>query len=104
MSEQVKVAEIDQLAVGQRRLVTVGGREIALFRAGGRYYALDDRCPHMGESLSLGNVRDGMVICNRHLWAFRLSDGTCPDAPTLRAPTFEVRVQGDWVRVWIPTE
>jgi nitrite reductase/ring-hydroxylating ferredoxin subunit len=43
-----------------------------------------------------------MVVCNRHMWAFRLADGTSPDVPTLRAVTFEVRVEGDEIRVRLP--
>jgi len=64
-----------------------------------RYYALDDRCPHMGASLGVGEVRDGAVICDRHLWAYRLDDGVCPDTPSLKAKTYEVRVEGGDVQV-----
>lgn len=101
MSDFVDVARVNEVPEGRGKMFVAGGREIALFRVDGHYYALDDCCPHMGASLALGNVRDGMVICDRHLWAFRLSDGTCPDAPTLKATSFEVRVQGDRVQVRI---
>ena len=30
------------------------------------------------------------------------ADGTSPDAPTLRAGTFEVRVEGDAIQVRLP--
>jgi len=99
MSEFVEVAKVDEIPEGRGKLVVAGGREIALFHADGRYYALDDCCPHMGAPLSEGDVREGMVICLRHLWGFRLDDGTCPDVPTLKAETFEVRVEGERILV-----
>jgi nitrite reductase (NADH) small subunit/3-phenylpropionate/trans-cinnamate dioxygenase ferredoxin subunit len=103
MSEFVAVARVGQIPEGRGKTVTVGDREIALFHVGERYYALDDYCPHMGASLGAGDVRDGAVICHQHLWAFQLSDGSCLDVPTLRAETFEVRVQGDEIQVRIPS-
>ena len=102
MSEFVAVAKVDEIPEGRGKLVMAGGREIALFRADGRYYALDDCCPHMGAPLSEGDVREGMVICLRHLWGFRLDDGACPNVPTLKAETFEVRVEGDRILVRVP--
>jgi len=99
MSEFTTVARTGEIAEGQGRTFSVAGREIALFLVGGRYYALDDYCPHMGASLGTGDVYQEMVICNRHMWAFKLADGTCPDAPGLKAEAFEVRVEGDEIQV-----
>ncbi|MFZ5829642.1 MAG: Rieske (2Fe-2S) protein, partial [Planctomycetota bacterium] len=75
MSEFVTVARVGEIPDNAGRTFRVGDREVAVFRVGDTYYALDDRCPHMGASLGLGDVRDGAVICDRHLWSFRLSDG-----------------------------
>lgn len=102
MSEFVEVARTGEIPEGRGKLVVVGDREVALFHTDGRYYALDDCCPHMGASLSVGDVREGLVICDRHLWAFRLDDGSCPDVPTLKAETFEVRVEGEKILVRVP--
>lgn len=104
MGEFVSVAKVGEVPEGRGKLFVGGDREIAVFLVDDQYYVLDDCCPHMGASLSLGDVRDGTVICDRHLWAFRLADGTCPDVPTLKAESFEVRVQGDEIQVRVPTE
>lgn len=103
MSDFVAVARVGQIPEGQGKAFPVGDRRIAVFLAGGKYYALDDFCPHMGESLGLGEVRDGAVICDHHLWAFNLRDGSCADAPSLKAQTFEVRVQGEEIQVRLPS-
>ncbi|HUT94498.1 MAG TPA: Rieske 2Fe-2S domain-containing protein [Thermoguttaceae bacterium] len=102
MADFVTVAKVGEIPEGKGRRFTVGAREIAVFHIGGRYYALDDRCPHMGASLAVGEVREDRVICVRHMWAFRLADGACPDAPALKAETYEVRVENDEIRVRVP--
>jgi nitrite reductase/ring-hydroxylating ferredoxin subunit len=102
MPEFVTVARVGQIGEGRGQRFVVGGREVAVFRVGSTYYALDDYCPHMGASLGTGEVHNGAVICNRHFWAFRLEDGACLDVPRLKAETFEVRVEGDQVQVRIP--
>lgn len=102
MSEFVTVAKTGDVPDGKGRSFPVGSREVAVFLVEGRYYALDDHCPHMGASLALGDVRDGAVVCDRHLWAFRLSDGACIEAPALEAETFEVRLEADEIQVRLP--
>jgi len=55
----VTVARRHEIPEGRGRTITVGQERIAVFRVEGQYYALDDRCPHMGASLGIGDVRDG---------------------------------------------
>lgn len=102
MADFVTVAKVGEIPEGKGRRFTVGERQIAVFHVGGRHYALDDRCPHMGASLAVGELREDRVICDRHMWAFRLADGSCPDAPALQAETFEVRVRGGEIQVRVP--
>jgi phenylpropionate dioxygenase-like ring-hydroxylating dioxygenase large terminal subunit len=49
------------------------GRDIVLFRDNGKLYALDDRCPHRGVKLSLGQCQykgSGTISCPYHGWTF----------------------------------
>jgi len=55
--------------------VIIEGREILLARVGDRYYAADNRCPHMGARLSEGSLEGTVVTCPRHGSQFDLSDG-----------------------------
>jgi len=102
MSEFITIAQVGEIPEGRGKAFTVGDRRIAVFCVGETYYALNDRCPHMGASLATGDLRDGTVICDRHLWAFQLADGQCPDVAKLRAETFEVRIEGQEVQVRLP--
>ncbi|GAB6165533.1 nitrite reductase small subunit NirD [Thermostilla marina] len=99
MAEYITVAKVGEIPPRQGKLFQLEGHDIAVFHYDGRYFALDDYCPHMGESLSLGEIHDGCVLCSRHMWAFRLTDGVCEDVPALQAKTFPVRVVGDEIQV-----
>jgi nitrite reductase/ring-hydroxylating ferredoxin subunit len=48
------VARADEIAPGERKLVTIGGRSIGVFNVGGEYFALRNRCPHQGGPLCEG--------------------------------------------------
>jgi NAD(P)H-dependent nitrite reductase small subunit len=102
MSEFVTVAKVGEIPEGRGRAFAIEDREVAVFLVAGKYYALDDYCPHMGLSLAAGTVHEETVICSGHMWAFRLSDGGCLDSPSLQAASFEVRVRGDQIQVRLP--
>ncbi len=99
MSDFITVCKVGEVREGHGKSFSAGGRAVAVFLAGGQYYALDDYCPHMGSSLGPGTVRDLKVICDRHGWAFRLADGQGIDAPDFRAEVFETRVEEGEVQV-----
>ncbi|WOQ18094.1 non-heme iron oxygenase ferredoxin subunit [Raineyella sp. W15-4] len=98
MDEGIIVAEIGQFADGGVLVVpraTTGTEEdIAVFRSGDDYYALDDMCTHQEALLSRGWVEQGEVVCPLHLARFRLADGmpTCFPA-TWPVPTHRVEAR-----------
>ncbi len=55
--------------------VSAQGREILLARVADRYYAADNRCPHLGGRLSQGKLEGSVVTCPRHGSQFDLTDG-----------------------------
>ncbi len=96
---ELKVCRVGDLAEGEGKTVSVGGKLVAVFLAGGRYLAIDDTCPHMGASLSGGCVEDGVVTCPWHAWRFRLADGAWADNPRIKIGCYPVRVEGEDVLV-----
>jgi NAD(P)H-dependent nitrite reductase small subunit len=97
------VGKVGDLAEGEGTSVVAGGKAIALFHVGGgRYFAIDDRCPHAGAPLSGGYVEDGTVTCPWHAWRFRLADGAWADNPRIKTGCYPVRVDGDEIQVELP--
>lgn len=93
------VARVGELAPNTGKAVTVGEREIALFNADGAFYALDNTCPHQGGPLAEGWVESCEVTCPWHAWTFRLTDGTMTLGDYASVDVFDVRVEGDEIRV-----
>ena len=75
MSNLVEVGKTTELAEGTMKKVSAQGREILLARVGGKYYAANSKCPHMGGNLSQGKLEGTVVTCPVHSSQFDLTDG-----------------------------
>lgn len=95
----VAVARVGDIAPGTAKTVMVDRREIALFNVDGRFYALDNTCPHQGGPLAEGWVENNEVTCPWHAWTFKLSDGKMTLGDYASVETFDVRVNGDVLSV-----
>jgi len=99
----VEVAKTADLEEGQGTKLCHGGRVVAVFRAEGEFYAIDDRCTHAEASLSDGEVFDTEVECPLHGAIFDLASGEALTFPATRpVETYLTRVEGDKVWVEIP--
>lgn len=89
---------------GRGQAFEIRGREIAVFRVGERFFALDHRCPHRGGPLALGQIEDGILSCPWHGWRFELDGGRSAVNPTLAVECFpaETRDGEVWVRIGPP--
>jgi len=114
MSSLVEMGKTSELEDGTMKAVSVQGREILLAKVADKYYAGDNRCPHMGGKLSQGKLEGTVVTCPRHGSQFDLRDGQVVRwlkgsglvsmvGKALKSPrplaTYNVRVEDD--RIWI---
>jgi nitrite reductase (NADH) small subunit/3-phenylpropionate/trans-cinnamate dioxygenase ferredoxin subunit len=102
LGQRVAIGKVDDVPEGGSIVVGVNGKDVAVFRADGRFYAIDDLCPHMGASLSGGYVEDGVVTCPWHFWRFRLADGAWADNPKVKTGCYTVHVVGDELHLELP--
>ena len=98
-SEFTTVAKVGDIPDGSGSAFAVNGRMVAVFNEGGKFFAIDDFCPHMGASLAGGYVEKGVVTCPWHAWRFCIYDGKWCDNPRIKIDAFEVRVEGDDIQV-----
>ena len=66
----------------------------------GKFFALDNRCPHLGFPLHRGSVEDGILTCHWHHARFDLVSGGTFDLWADDVPTAPVELRGDgslWV-------
>lgn len=93
------VGKVGEIPEGQGRYFDVDGVIVAVFLDQGRYFALEDYCPHQGAPLSDGVVFDRTVTCTWHGWRFSLEDGRHLDGSKVRVGSYPVRVVDDEIQV-----
>ncbi|HEY55731.1 MAG TPA: Rieske 2Fe-2S domain-containing protein [Dehalococcoidia bacterium] len=76
MSNLVEAGKSGELADGAMKHVPSPSGEILLARVGDKYYAADNRCPHLGGRLSNGKLEGTVVTCPLHSSQFDLKDGS----------------------------
>lgn len=69
------IAKVGTLANGTMKSFEVTGRVLLLAMVEGKYYAADNRCPHLGGSLADGKLEGTVVTCPLHGSQFDLVDG-----------------------------
>jgi 3-phenylpropionate/trans-cinnamate dioxygenase ferredoxin subunit len=102
MPEYVTVARADDVPPGERLVVEVKERYIAIFNVSGTYYAIEDVCTHDDGPLAEGELHGLEIECPRHGARFDISTGKALSMPaTQDVRHFEVRVEGDALQILI---
>jgi 3-phenylpropionate/trans-cinnamate dioxygenase ferredoxin subunit len=99
MSETDEWREVATLAQVQEDTgfpVKIGDKQIALYRLGGRVYAIGDICTHEYAQLSQGFAEAGTIECPLHQATFDIASGKCLTGPaTIDLDRYAVRIEGN---------
>ena len=79
-------------------MIQIEGKEIAIFQFGGKFYAIDNVCPHRGGPLGEGAIDEGAIMCPWHAWSFDIKSGKCRSAD-FNQPTFPAKAEGEEVMI-----
>ena len=103
MSEFVKVAKVDELRPGTRKLIDFEAVTVALFNINGQLYCIEDVCTHDGGPVAEGELNEHSIACPRHGAEFDVRDGRALTMPAVTpVPTYEVKVEGEDVYIESP--
>jgi nitrite reductase/ring-hydroxylating ferredoxin subunit len=89
----VRVAAAAEIPPGTGRPFRLGKYEIAVFNVDGRFYALENSCPHQGGPIADGWLEGELVTCPWHGWCFDVRTGKMTLGDFARVPAFEVRLE-----------
>lgn len=116
MGSFVEAGKASELEDDTIKRVLVQEHEILLAKVENRYYAVSNRCPHLGGDLSAGKLEGTIITCPRHGSQFDLKDGKVvrwlggsePFPATGKAhnppkplKTYNVKVEGDAILIEI---
>ena len=93
MSQLFRVCKVDEIPEGKGYSYEVNDEIIAVFHVEGKFYAIDDACPHMGASLSAGYLDGCIIACPLHAWRFDVRDGTWCDNPRVATDSWPVTIK-----------
>ncbi len=101
MGQFVKVANVAEMQSSDSgKLVEVAGQPIALFNVGGKFYAIDSTCTHVGGPLADGFLEENIVTCPWHGGRFDVTTGEVKGPPPQKnVKSYPVRVVGDDIEV-----
>jgi nitrite reductase/ring-hydroxylating ferredoxin subunit len=99
MSKFVPLATTADIPAGEARAFVHGDREIAIFNVAGRFYAIENACPHQGGPLAEGFIDGTQVTCPWHAWCFDVTDGKMTLGGFTSVDAFDVHVEGSTISV-----
>ena len=98
----IRVGSVAELI--DKGMMVVKGRRcpILVVHHDGKFFALDNRCPHLGFPLHRGSVEDGIITCHWHHARFDLTSGGTFDLWADDVPVCPAEVRGD--DVWVAAD
>lgn len=108
--EFIRAADTSELPVGTMKKVVLGGAAILLANVDGVYYAINNKCPHLGGSLADGTLAGPIVTCPRHGARYDVRTGQAVHEAQIlfvktmpkEAQPYPVKVEGTSVLVGLP--
>ena len=77
----VEVAKESDVKEGGMKCVSANGKGLLLSRQGGKFYALDNTCPHRQGPLCEGSLSGKVVTCPIHAVQFDVTTGKVAASP-----------------------
>jgi 3-phenylpropionate/trans-cinnamate dioxygenase ferredoxin component len=99
---ETRVCSVHDVPLNEVRRFEIDRAPVAVVHLDDGWYAVGDTCSHQKVSLSEGEVDPARheIECWKHGSCFSLIDGSPNSLPATRpVPVFEVRVEGDDVKV-----
>ena len=99
MSNWKEVGLINEFRKGNKWLIEVEEKPIALFKYKNKFYAIKNGCMHQGFPLAEGNFKSYMVECPLHGWVYDIRDGKCLSLEKKFTKSYELRIKEDRIEI-----
>jgi len=75
MCGYIEIARIEDIPKNGMKMFNIGELGVLLVNADGNFYAVENRCPHMGYPLYLGSLEGTIITCGFHYAKFDITTG-----------------------------
>lgn len=91
---KIFLCTIEEIPAGQsREFLLPDGVCVAVFHTGSGFYAVENRCPHAGGTLSGGLLDQEVLMCIWHGWRFDLRTRQCLTRPNAQLRAYSLLVE-----------
>jgi nitrite reductase/ring-hydroxylating ferredoxin subunit/DMSO/TMAO reductase YedYZ heme-binding membrane subunit len=95
----VKVCDVNDIMEDRAKMFCVEDERIAVFKTGGKLFAVNNVCKHQNGPLGEGKVLDGCITCPWHGYQYLPHNGQSPPPFKEKVSTYDVKLTG--TEVWI---
>ena len=100
MDKYVRIAETKDIPKDKMRVFKVNDREILVVNVEDKFYAFENRCPHMGYPLYFGSLEGKVLTCGFHYAKFDVRTGESLGPVTHSSlKTFKIKIQNSSILV-----
>lgn len=75
MIKSVEILKTSELGEGEMKKVNIANLEVLIARIDGEFFAINNKCPHMGGDLSEGTLDGTILTCPLHHSQFNITTG-----------------------------
>jgi 3-phenylpropionate/trans-cinnamate dioxygenase ferredoxin subunit len=95
-------AMLNNIPKGKAQSLTIKGNKICIAHSGTGVYAVSDRCPHNGASLSQGFCNENdQIVCPMHRYPFDLKTGKATAGLAYGLITYPIKTEPDGIYIGI---
>ena len=96
----VTVGKVEAVPAGRGATVKLKeDAEVALFNVGGKFYAIENFCPHKGFPLADSRLYGTEVECDLHGWRFDITTGACFTEEDCGLETYVVVIEDGLIKI-----
>ncbi len=100
--KDVFAGRVEDIAEGERKLLTVDSLSIGLFHHKGSWYALRNLCLHRGGPVCTGTLEGDTLTCPWHGFQYNVTDGHLLIDGSQHLDSYRVEIRGGEIHLLVP--
>jgi len=95
----IKVCLVDDIEEDRAKMFCIDKERIAVYKTGGKLFAVNNVCKHQNGPLGEGKVVDGCITCPWHGYQYLPYNGQSPPPFKEKVSTYDVKIENN--EVWV---